>query len=136
MTDKYYMRFRVQTLVDVTETNARRSDDSFKWRQQQNYMTLLQTVGLRVNPTIESSPKMNKMSVGNMGFGSYSGKQNVWSFTFSIEYEHGLTVNMLEEDFNLVPVVNNLDETIKLEESIFVTSGEKTNIVFKEEKNE
>ena len=46
------MNFNLFTKVDITKTNARRGDDPFKMKQQQNYLTVLQTIGLRVNPIL------------------------------------------------------------------------------------
>ena len=46
------MRFIIHTLVDITETGSRRGEDPKQYRQQQNFLTVMQTIGLRVNPDI------------------------------------------------------------------------------------
>jgi hypothetical protein len=127
------MKFKVLTLADITKTNARRGDDTMAWKQQQNYNTFIGTLGLRVNPIVDSDPKSNTVSVGNMGFGkNYKGKQTLWEFNFETEYEGGLTLDMLEDDFDLIPIINNLDETIDISPSVFRTKDEETkNIIFK-----
>ncbi len=39
------MEFRIDTLIDITETNARRQDnDKFAYKQQANFQTMLQKV--------------------------------------------------------------------------------------------
>jgi hypothetical protein len=127
------MKFKVLTLADITKTDARRGENNTAWRQQQNYNTFIGTLGLRVNPIVNSKPKSEEVAVGNLGFGKkYKGKQRLWEFSFEIEYEGGLTVEMLEQDFDLIPIVNGLDETIKLDPSVFRTQDEESrNIIFK-----
>ena len=46
------------TLVDITETGARRGEDPLAYRQQQNFLTVLQTIGLRTNIEYSSGPKV------------------------------------------------------------------------------
>ena len=126
------MRFYLKTLIDVTQTNARRGEDPFEIRQQQNFMTLTQTLGLRVNPYFDEKPTISEMSIDNLGFGNkYKGKHKVWEFFFDIEYEEGLTVEALQEDFDIVPVISNLHETIKLDISAFRSQDKAfRNIIF------
>ena len=126
------MRFKIQTLIDITETKARFNKNDPEWHQQQNYITLLQTLGLRINPEIVQKPTKTKVSIDNLGFGkTYKGKHNVWSMVFENSYEGAITLESLQDDFNLVPVIDNLDETVKLETKAFITSEEQANILFK-----
>ncbi len=126
------MRFKFHTLVDITKTEARFSKSDPTWHQQQNYLTFLQTLGLRVNVEIE---KLQSDTVGldNLNFGTaYKGNHKVWTGEFSIEYEDGLSLEMLENDFHLVPVINNLEETVKLKDCVFDTKSKQSrNIIFK-----
>jgi hypothetical protein len=75
----------------------------------------------------------NELDLTELDFGKqYKGKHSVWSGTIHIEYEDGLTLDVLEQDFNLVPVINNLEETIKLKDCVFDTKNSQTkNIIFK-----
>jgi hypothetical protein len=124
------MRFRLTTLVDITETNARRGDNAKSLRQQQNFLTVLNTIGLRSNPTYKKSPEITTVSPRTVGLGSvYNKKQNVWSFEFEIEAEDGHSVDMLQTDFNLVPFIDGLDESA-LENTHFVTSDSKNNNIY------
>lgn len=126
------MRFKFYTLVDITKTDARFNKSDPAWHQQQNYLTFLQTLGLRVNVDLESV-LVATVDVKGLGFGSsYKDSHNVWSGEFTIEYEDGLTVEMLDSDFHLVPIINNLSETIKMKDCVFDTKGKQSkNIVFK-----
>jgi hypothetical protein len=126
------MKFKVLTLADITKTGARRGEESIAWQQQQNYNTFIGTLGLRVNPTVTTDPKSSNVSVGNLGFGKkYKGKQRMWEFSFETEYEGGLTIEMLEQDFDLIPIIKNLEETIDIDPSTFRTKDEELkNIIF------
>lgn len=126
------MRFRVHTLVDITETGARRGENAHEVSQQQNFLTFLQTLGLRANPTVTSSPRCERGGAKKHGFGDkYKGTHLVWTFEFDVEFEGGLSEEMLKEDFDLVPVITNLDETAKNEDGVFrCRSAYNTNIVF------
>lgn len=116
------MRFKLQTLVDITETKARRGDDHFLQRQQQNYLTAVQTLSLRANPVIDRSTSCEKIDIKDLGFGKdYKGVHNVWTFYF--EYEVDVDLDFLIRDFDLVPIINNLQETITFKTSAFLTNG-------------
>ena len=126
------MKFKVLTLADITKTDARRGDNSMAWRQQQNYNTFIGVLGLRVNPTVDNKPVRRKRAIGNLGFGKkFKGSNEVWELTFETEYEGGLNLEMLREDFDLIPFISDLEETAHLEPSVFRTTCEdSTNIVF------
>jgi|TARA_B110000977_G_scaffold151060_1_gene191622 hypothetical protein len=126
------MRFILTTVVDITQTNARRGDDKHLHNQQANYHTMIQTIGLRVN--IEPLSCQSEVAdVKGLGFGdTFKGKQRYWEFTFDVEAEDALTLDMLVTDFDLVPVITNLDETTTLGTKVFRTNHPNdTNIVFK-----
>ena len=126
------MKFRLQTLIDITETNARRQDaDKFAYKQQANFQAVIQTIGLRVNLYYDIGPTNESINIAKLGFSDkYKGKQNVWTFDFSIEHENGLTIEMLNTDFDLIPIITDLTETTKLEQALFRTTPEHRNIVF------
>jgi hypothetical protein len=126
------MRFKTYTLIDITQTRARRGDERLLLSEQQNYLTFLQTLALRINPEITNSPSIETVDVKGRGFGSvYKGKHNVWSFEFDVPYVDALTIEMLEADFELVPVIINLHETAIIKKPVFVSkSPELINVVF------
>lgn len=129
---KYYMIFELRTLIDITETGARRGDDPKQQQQQQNFYTTLQTISLRANPTVHRSPKSENTQIKNMGFGSkHTGKHQVWSWRFSFEQADSHNIEFLKNDFDMVPVIAGLNETVQLENAAFVsTDNEFRNIVF------
>lgn len=123
-------RFLVHTLVDITETKIYRHQDTepLAKSQQQNFITILQTIGLRVNPSYSLSPTVEETDLDQWHFGSaYSGQHRVWTFEFSIEYEGGFTDDMgneaglLVKDLHFVPIINNLTETINIRLPVFDT---------------
>jgi hypothetical protein len=125
------MRFKLLTLIDITRTDARRGDDPRDQRQQQNYLTALQTISLRSNPVINTYPTVEEQSIIGLGFGdAFNGKQKVWRLNFSFESEsHAL--DFLKDDFDLVPVITDLDESIDPNTKAFLTNGNvERNIVF------
>ena len=118
------MRFILHTLVDITETGVRRGEDPNQFRQQQNFLTVMQTIGMRVNPTYVSSPVVVKEVPSKLGLGtSYKTKQNVWTYKFDIDYEGALDIETLVNDFDLIPIIADLDETAKFENVQFITKN-------------
>ena len=59
-------RFELSTLVDITKTNARRGEDKLAYGQQQNYMSMMQTLGLRTNVEV-SNPTFKKQKASGFG---------------------------------------------------------------------
>jgi hypothetical protein len=116
------MRFVIHTLVDITETGSRRGEDPKQYRQQQNFLTVMQTIGLRVNPTYVKAPEVVKEVPSKLGLGtSYKTKQSVWKYVFDMEYEGALDIETLVNDFDLIPIITQLDETAKFENAHFIT---------------
>lgn len=115
------MRVTLTTVIDITETNARRHDDKLSRNQQANYLTMLQTVGLRVN----AQPIKCVSTVGDvsdMGFGTaITGKQRYWTFVFDHEYIDAITYDTLANDFDLVPMITGLNETAHINNNVFRT---------------
>jgi len=126
------MQFKVHTLIDITETRARRGEDPFLLKQQQNYLTFLQTLGLRVNLSQVNTPCMEEVSLEGYNFGSsFTGKHRVWTFKFNVEYAEALTIDMLINDFDLVPVIVELEESAEFTQSAFRTTDScERNILF------
>ena len=127
------MKFKLYTLADITPTGARRGAGS-EYYQEQNYMTAVQTIGIRTNP-LEVSVTHKDCAVGNLSFGKkYKGKQRVWCLEFDVDSNGAHSTEMLEVDFDLVPFNNGLNETAKFETAIFVTNNDELcNIYFEKE---
>tara|TARA_B110000858_G_scaffold181631_1_gene220259 strand:+ start:19 stop:438 length:420 start_codon:yes stop_codon:yes gene_type:complete len=128
---KYSMdRFVIETLVDITCTNEYRpSNGQQKYKQQQNFETVNNTIGMRTNITIENTPTVEKKK-GNFG-SFYNGDQNVWTYEFSIEQAESLSVEMLIVDFDSTPITTELTETASIKTNLFVTKGKYKNIHFR-----
>ena len=128
------MRFKLLTLVDITKTDARRGDQSDLYKQQQNFFSVVQTISLRANPIVADKPSVEKINIKGLGFGSnFTGDHDVWSLVFSFEQEGSHSINLLKEDFEMVPFIAGLSETAKFKEMAFSASDSKrTNIVFVE----
>jgi hypothetical protein len=132
-------RYTVVTLVDITETRQYRKEDNnnISHKQQQNFVTLLQSVGMRVNPLYETSPKQELIDIASYNFGTeFRGKHNVWSWTFAIEYADGFTdskgneTGLLIDDLNFVPIITGLTETATFAKPMFDSkSSQHCNII-------
>jgi|TARA_A200000159_G_C7286229_1_gene323694 hypothetical protein len=126
------MDVTVLTLIDITQTNARRGfGDKLEQNQQQNFNTFQQVSSLRLNPYNFTS-SFEAISIDNLGFGDkYKGKQKVWKFTFNHDVAYGLDEQMLQEDFELIPIISDLNETIDINKSVIRTTDPyEKNILF------
>lgn len=121
-------RIKIQTLIDVTCSSAKRpgQGDSTEINQYRNYTTLLQAIGLRANITFEEPPICSVQKLNGKKFGTeYDGKEHaVWTFEFTTDrddvYDDGNDdLSLLKEDLHNVPVVKNLKETINTDKSVF-----------------
>jgi hypothetical protein len=118
------MRFVIHTLVDITETGSRRGEDPKQYRQQQNFLTVMQTIGMRVNPEYISPPTIISEVPSKLGLGtSYKNKQSVWKYAFDMEFEGALNVETLVNDFDLIPIITQLDETVEFNNAQFITKN-------------
>jgi len=126
------MKFKLYTLIDITETGGRKGDDPRKIQQQQNFLTILQTIGLRVNPAYDQAPVLFYATADEFSLGSdFKNKQSIWVFEFDIEHEDAMSIETLVNDFNLVPIIDHLNETAEFENAHFVTGDTRfCNIVF------
>jgi hypothetical protein len=126
------MRYRLSTLVDITNSGARRGDDPIAYRQNQNYLTVIQTLGLRTNVEFISLI-VDDVKMTNAEFGTaFKGTKKVWTFTFEIEREGYHSLEEMIDDFDVVPIITGLEETAKIEKDIFQTKDlQLKNTVFK-----
>jgi len=114
------------------------SSDRFKRNQQRNWETAQQIIGLRTQATIVAVPASPKMIyIDTHEFGSYyKGQHKCWKFIFEVE-QHCIfgtsddPVKLLRNDFESVPIIKNLDETVDLPDPVFYTEGILKNTYFK-----
>jgi len=127
---------KVYTLIDITETKQHKSNsmDNIAINQQANFMTFVQTLTLRTNIYFDQSPTVEKISTAKLkklGFGEdYKGSHHVWTLECKIDegQEFPNPIDLLK-DFDLVPVVSGLNETIKINNNVFRAQGKQQNIV-------
>ena len=123
----------VRTLIDITETRKHRnnSNDQLAIGQQANFMTFVQTLMLRKNVYFET-PTVETLDVKKHKFGSdYTGSHKVWSLTLSVDTGQDMPEEeSYIEDFDLVPVIGDLSETIEINNNVFRTRGKTKNIIF------
>jgi|TARA_B100000959_G_C14990055_1_gene627449 hypothetical protein len=127
--------FEIKTLIDITQTGQTKfkSKDRMLINQQANWNTFFQVLSMRVNPEFGTWPAVEKCKVDDLGFGTkHKGQHNVWTFRLSIERDYALSEDTLKVDFDLVPVIKGLSETILNNNDAFRTTDvQAQNIVFK-----
>ena len=127
---------KVYTLIDITETKSYRSADQKLNHQQANFMTFLQTLMLTMNFFYDKAPtliKCDEKKLKELGFGSdYKGSHNVWCLEARVDEGRQVPdVETLQNNFDLVPVIPNLNETILINNNVFRAKDKKaTNITF------
>lgn len=130
------MEYKLYTTVDITNTGQYRSEpgrEADRWKEQ-NFQTVLQTLGIRANISFKQSPIMKEISGVLAGFNTIN-TIHVWEFDFYTEREHffekdGDPIGYLLEDFDAVPYISGLDESMEQNFDVFVTEGLARNIIF------
>jgi len=130
------MEYRLITLIDITATGQYRFDPlrQKEQNQQQNFDTVLQTLGLRANTYFYMKPRILESNGKNFGF-SVNQSVKVWQFEWRMEIDDIFTANgdplyWLRRDFNHIPIIPNLDEMVLLKRPMLITEGDETNIIF------
>lgn len=130
------MEYKLYTLVDITNTDQHRAqpgNEHLRWKEQ-NFQTLLQTIGIRANIAYNNKPQIVEMGGRLAGFNTDE-IIRLWRFDFRTEREFLFEqdsdpVALLKSDFHLVPYINGLDELMEQNYAVFVTAGPAQNIVF------
>ena len=130
------MDYKLYTLVDITHTGQYRNEsgkEQDRWREQ-NFNTVLQTLGMRGNINYTKKPFVTEVSGNIVGFDTDE-IIRLWRFDFSTEQDYlyeskGDPVGYLKEDFNLVPYISGLDELMEQKYAVFTTHSPGNNIVF------
>ncbi len=130
------MRYTIYTTVDITNTGQYRHEsnrEADQWKEQ-NFQTVLQTLGIRTNINFENKPSVINTRGDIFGFNT-SNIVKVWAFTFTTERDYPFgsrenPVEFLEKDFEAVPYISGLDESMQQNYDIFVTEGTARNIIF------
>lgn len=130
------MDYKLYTLVDITNTGQHRVEagrEQARWKEQ-NFQTVLQTLGIRANIIFTSSPQVVEVGGRVAGFDTDE-IIRLWRFDFKTERDYlfekdGDPVGFLKEDFHLVPYIQGLDELLEQNYAVFTTTGNTRNIVF------
>jgi len=126
--------YQVYSLIDITKTDQHRhkSMDRMAVDQQSNYNVFEQCLMLRSNVNIHSRPVTLHKDVKSFAFGSkYQGQHQIWFMEFDVEHPHSLELSQLEDDFNMVPMISGLKESINSNNNVYITKDTvNKNIVF------
>lgn len=123
------MKLKLYTLVDITQTGQRKGPDKVAVGQQTNWDTLVQVLGLRANPEPTGLTEREE-SIKDLEFGSeYKGKQKYWIFEFNMP-DGSTTIDLLKDDFDLVPYISDLTETFANGVHAFLTKNPKKRNIF------
>jgi hypothetical protein len=130
------MEYKLITLVDITATGQYRQESGRQQQfdQQQNFNTVLQTLGIRGNVYYTVKPVVIEATGKSQGF-AVNKTVKMWQFEWQMEIDYLFEKNndpihWLRHDFDLVPIIPNLDETTVLKRPMFMTSGPDANIIF------
>ena len=130
------MDYKLYTLVDVTHTKQYRSEPGKEILRlkEQNFNTLIHTLGIRSNIWYANGPDVLHMGGRQAGFDTDE-IVRVWRFDWSTERDYlyednGNPVAFLIKDFHLVPYIAGLDESMEQSYAVFVTDGPGKNISF------
>jgi hypothetical protein len=130
------MEYKLYTTVDITATGQYRTEvgkERDRWKEQ-NFQTVIQTLGIRANVSYFNKPIVIEVSGNVIGFETTE-LIRVWRFDFYTERDHLFEFNndpvgYLLEDFDAVPYIAGLDESMKQNYNVFVTDGTARNIIF------
>jgi hypothetical protein len=130
------MEYKLYTTVDITNTGQFRHEpgkEADRWREQ-NFQTVLQTLGMRANISFKKSPIQMEISGHILGFKT-NNIIRVWQFDFTAERENFFEkdsdpIGYLIDDFDGIPFISGLDESMEQNYDVFVTDGPSCNIIF------
>lgn len=118
------MIYQLYTTVDITETRLYHGYNELGKHQQQNFDTIIQTLGLCGNVYFEVGPYV-------IPLGKFNDKR-CWYFEWTMEIDdlfkrNDNPIHILPELFKFVPFIPNLTETDKFETPLFKPNE---NIIF------
>lgn len=112
------MIYSLYTLVDITATGYYRSRSDLERLEQQNFDTVIQTIGLSGNVYYDKPPTIIPADI----FGAPD--QRCWYFEWTMEIDYvfevdGDNIRRLKENFEFIPFISNLNETAKFDQALF-----------------
>jgi hypothetical protein len=126
--------YKLYTLVDITHTNQYRPSAGIYHWQEQNFNTVLQTLGIRANICYRQSPTILDVKGSLVGFDTEE-ILHVWRFDFYTEQDYMYAtaddpVGLLKEDFTLIPYIAGLNESMEQKYAVFNPETPGNNISF------
>jgi len=128
--------------IDITHTNIYRNgqpqgsalslEEYNKQRnQERNWQTVIQLLGLRFQPLDVTAPvRIDHQRPALYGFGwVYGPLDDISVWKFRCRYEQDVDLWLIRCDFNHIPVVTGLDESIQFPHSCFSSVKDNVNIV-------
>jgi hypothetical protein len=118
-------RYRLTTLIDITRSQASRSEtDHIKIGQQSNFNTFLQSIGLRSNIEWTEDPIRHEGRLPK----PFDGRAAFWVWEFDVErdevfFKNGDPVGHLHDDLNAVPILPTLTNTADITPATIQTQG-------------
>jgi len=130
------MEYKLYTLVDITRTGQYKSQagqEAERWKEQ-NFNTVLQTLGIRANVNFITGPSTTEVRGRVVGFDTDK-IIRVWRFDFftdrnDLYKKDDNSIGLLLEDFHLVPYISGLGEQMEQQLTVFNTADPGKNIVF------
>lgn len=130
------MDYRLYTTVDITQTGQYRNEpgkEIERW-QEQNFNTVVQTIGIRSNVLYTQPPKTFIMAGKDCGL-EFPELVKIWRFDFSTDRDFVFEKSMdpvghLLEMFDSVPYITGLNEDTEQRFAVFATVGPYRNIAF------
>jgi hypothetical protein len=122
-------RYRITTLIDITRTDAKKSDnDQYRLAQQDNFNSLRQSIELRSIVSWHRDPVKQHGRLPD----PLDGKAAYWIWEFETERDDLFLrgndpVALLKEDLHGVPIIDGLDETVGFEIPAMQTQGQMIN---------
>lgn len=112
------MIYSLYTLVDITATYQYRSRNDLERLQQQNFDTVIQTIGLAGNLYYDNDPQVIPAEI----FGN--SEQKCWRFEWRMEMDmlferNGDPIHKLKDSFEYVPFITGLTETAIFDKPVF-----------------
>jgi hypothetical protein len=122
-------RYKIITLIDITRTNALRSEtDQKKLKQQNNFDSLRQAIELRANVYWDQDPKKDTGRLPD----SIDGRASHWKWEFEVEQEDLFSdgtdpLALLKQDLHGVPIIADLENSVDIEPAAIQTKGKNIN---------
>jgi hypothetical protein len=122
-------RYRITTLIDITRTNAAKTEpEQLKILQQNNFNSLRQTIELRSNVEWQRDPEKRDGRLPP----PFEGRASHWIWEFENERDDlflkdGDQTLLLKQDLQGVPVITGLEETAAIIPAAIQTQGKNIN---------